>query len=227
MAVAAFWIAVAAFIVVGALNARRGYELKHQTIRLMLEKGEKIDDSLFRELIAPPRWHTPRPRTAGGAYTAMRVTGTLALFVAPGIALLIILTGRTQGNQQQQVFLRAWRSLRQLVSLDAFNGWLKQVMVSVWIDETRRERTAVRGSAELTDGLEPCSRPTQGMELDLEWALSFLEPRTRLCVLLAYGEGHSHGEISTLLDIPLGTAKSLVTRGAGKMRALLDDYRKD
>ena len=103
MAVAAFWIAVAAFIVVGALNARRGYELKHQTIRLMLEKGEKIDDSLFRELIAPPRWHTPRPRTAGGAYTAMRVTGTLALFVAPGIALLIILTGRTQGNQQQQV----------------------------------------------------------------------------------------------------------------------------
>ena len=127
----------------------------------------------------------------------------------------------------QQVFLRAWRSLRQLVSLDAFNGWLKQVMVSVWIDETRRQRTAVRGSTELTDVSEPCNRPTQGLEHDLEWALSFLEPRTRLCVLLAYGEGHSHGEISTLLDIPLGTAKSLVTRGAEKMRALLDDYRKD
>jgi hypothetical protein len=102
MAVAAFWIAVAAFIIVGALNARRGYELKHETIRLMLEKGQKIDDALFKELIAPPKWHTPSNQPVGEGYTVMRVMGTMALFAAPGVALLIFLTGHARGNIEQQ-----------------------------------------------------------------------------------------------------------------------------
>jgi len=127
----------------------------------------------------------------------------------------------------QQVFLRAWRALPRLAAPEAFNGWLKQVMVSVWIDQTRRQRTTVQATAELTEDLEPGARPTLGLEQDLEWALSSLEPRTRLCVLLAYSEGHSHAEISAMLGIPLGTAKSLVTRGAAKMRDLLGDYGKD
>jgi hypothetical protein len=87
MAVAAFWLAVAAFIVVGALNARRGYELKFETIRLMMEKGEKIDEGLLRELLTPPKWYTPPPAKVGAGYTRMRIFGTLALFLAPGIVL--------------------------------------------------------------------------------------------------------------------------------------------
>lgn len=88
MAVAAFWLAVAAFIVVGALNARRGYELKFETIRLMMEKGQKIDEGLLRELLTPPKWYTPPPAKIGAGYTRMRIFGTLALFLAPGIALV-------------------------------------------------------------------------------------------------------------------------------------------
>jgi len=98
MAVAAFWFAVAAFIVVGALNARRGYELKHETIRLMLEKGEKIDDALLRDLVSPPKWHTAHPQPIGAGYTAMRVIGTMLLFAAPGIALLVILAPHGQST---------------------------------------------------------------------------------------------------------------------------------
>lgn len=127
----------------------------------------------------------------------------------------------------QQAFLRAWRSLGKLQSFEAFNGWLKQIMVSVWVDESRRRRTWPSGGAELTEDSEPQTAPAQGLERDLEWALSELEPRTRLCVLLAYSEGHSHAEIAAMLGIPLGTVKSLVTRGAEKMRAFLRDYRKE
>ncbi len=124
----------------------------------------------------------------------------------------------------QQVFLRLWRSLGKLRSVEAFNGWLKQIMVSVWIDETRRRKTTVEPSAELIESVEPRRDSAQGLASDLEWALSMLEPRTRLCVLLAYGEGHTHAEIAGLLDIPLGTAKSLIVRGGAKLRAHLDDY---
>lgn len=127
----------------------------------------------------------------------------------------------------QQVFLRMWRSLQQLDSLERFNGWLKQVMVSVWLDERRRHRTTVWADSPLQEELEPAARETPALEHDLELALAALEPRVRLCVVLAYSEGHSHEEIATLLHIPLGTAKSLVTRGAAKLRTLLRDYARD
>jgi RNA polymerase sigma-70 factor (ECF subfamily) len=65
------------------------------------------------------------------------------------------------------------------------------------------------------------------LEQDLEWALSSLDPQSRVCVLLAYSEGHSHGEIADLLGIPLGTAKSLISRSAEKLRSLLGAYIKD
>jgi RNA polymerase sigma-70 factor (ECF subfamily) len=127
----------------------------------------------------------------------------------------------------QQVFLRMWRSLQQLGSLERFNGWLKQLMVSVWLDELRRYRTTVRADVPLQEEHEPAARRTPALEYDLEHALAALEPRARLCVVLAYSEGHSHEEIATLLHIPLGTAKSLVTRSAAKLRTLLRAYASD
>jgi hypothetical protein len=98
MAIAAFWLAVAAFLIVGALNARRGYELKIETIRLMMEKGQKIDDALLRELLTPPKWHSPPPGPVGQGYRTMRIFGTLTLFIAPGFSLLIGVLGGYSGR---------------------------------------------------------------------------------------------------------------------------------
>ncbi len=131
--------------------------------------------------------------------------------------------GTLADDLAQQAFLRAWRSLGQLQSVAAFNGWLKKLLISVWFDELRRRRVSL-DQVEGPGVVEPSIRETPGLERDLENALATLEPRTRLCVLLAYSEGHSHGEISELLQMPLGTVKSHVTRGAEKLRALLVDY---
>ncbi len=124
----------------------------------------------------------------------------------------------------QQVFLRMWRSLGQLQSVDTFNGWLKKLIISVWFDELRHQRAAPDRPGTASVAAEPSVHATPGLERDLESALATLEPRTRLCVLLSYSEGHSHSEISGLLQMPLGTVKSTVTRGAEKLRALLTDY---
>ncbi len=99
MEVVAFWAVVATLIVMGALNARRGYELKHETIRLMLDKGQPLDEKVFREVLAPPKWVSPRQPTPGTGYTVMRVIGTMALFAALGVALLIFLIGHTLDKQ--------------------------------------------------------------------------------------------------------------------------------
>jgi RNA polymerase sigma-70 factor, ECF subfamily len=42
--------------------------------------------------------------------------------------------------------------------------------------------------------------------------------------VLAHSEGMSHGEISAVTGLPLGTVKSHVRRGAERLRALLQVY---
>ena len=76
-------------------------------------------------------------------------------------------------------------------------------------EEYQREATAM------------VSDPT--LSIDLEQALAKLRPPERLCVTLAYAEGMSHREIASVTGLPLGTAKTHVSRGATKSRRWLGD----
>lgn len=122
----------------------------------------------------------------------------------------------------QQVFLKAWRSLSQLRAAAAFDGWLKRIMVSTWLEEVRR------GKVETTSAIDPADvavhHDTTTERMDLDVALATLQPDMRLCVVLAYSEGLSHPEIVTLTGMPLGTVKSHITRGAARLREVLSDY---
>jgi RNA polymerase sigma-70 factor, ECF subfamily len=125
----------------------------------------------------------------------------------------------------QQAFLKLWSSLGQLRDVDAFNGWFKQILVSVWRDELRRRKIDFVRSGDMHDSVHPIHHPAPGLRLDLNAALAQLSPQVRLCVVLAYNEGHSHGDIAELLQLPLGTVKSNVTRGAARLKQLLEVYR--
>lgn len=69
-------------------------------------------------------------------------------------------------------------------------------------------------------------RTTRGRNeaIDLAAALARLPAAVRLCILLAYQEGMSHGEIARATAIPLGTVKSHIVRGSARLRELLRDY---
>jgi hypothetical protein len=103
MAYIVFWLATAAVIIVATLNSRRNVELKHETIRAMLEKGEKVDESVLQTLLKPNDPYKTMGGKPGDGYRAMRVIGTLLLFLAPGLALLLILAGYSQNNHTPQV----------------------------------------------------------------------------------------------------------------------------
>jgi hypothetical protein len=90
---AAFWIALAAVIISGRWYKLRREALKHETIRHMIEKTGRIDEAQLKELFPappppgplPPHWFQPPEQGVG--YRTMRVFGTLALFVALGLAI--------------------------------------------------------------------------------------------------------------------------------------------
>jgi RNA polymerase sigma-70 factor (ECF subfamily) len=121
----------------------------------------------------------------------------------------------------QDVFVLAWRRLGRLREAGAFGGWLRQIAINVWLQHLRRARP----SEEPLDApdLLPAAATNPGVRLDIDAALARLRPPERLCVLLAYVEGMSHGEIALATGLPLGTIKSHVSRGAARLRRSLGD----
>jgi RNA polymerase sigma-70 factor (ECF subfamily) len=127
----------------------------------------------------------------------------------------------------QQSFLQAWRRIRTLQSPAAFGGWLRKIAVNTWLQH-------IRGRSEPTVGpvpeepselaTAPLHEPTVAERIDLDRALSQLPAAVRLCIVLAYGERMSHREIVEATDLPLGTVKSHIARGAARLRDLLRAY---
>lgn len=124
----------------------------------------------------------------------------------------------------QQAFLQAWRRIRTLQAPGAFGGWLRKIAVSIWLQHLRAQGSRAAGTAIDEPDREPAHEPTVAERLDLDRALSQLAPAVRLCIVLAYGERMSHREIADATDLPLGTVKSHITRGAARMRELLRGY---
>ena len=122
----------------------------------------------------------------------------------------------------QQVFLKVWLSIRTLKQPKAFPAWLKRLAINVWLQHLRKN-DALRDSDELA-GTENAYHDTHDVSMDLDSALETLPATVRLCVVLSYNEGMSHAEIVELTELPLGTVKSHIRRGAAQLKQLLYAY---
>ncbi len=123
----------------------------------------------------------------------------------------------------QQVFLKAWQSIRQLRSVSAFDGWLKKITVTTWLEAVRRKKFTSTEDLESSPSHRSYSHST-GEKIDLDAALSQVPPTMRLCIVLAYDDGMTHEEIAALADIPIGTVKSNISRGTARIKEILFDY---
>lgn len=120
----------------------------------------------------------------------------------------------------QETFLQAWKKISHLHSSGAFGGWLRQIAVNTWLQHIRGSETF----AALDAVVEAASTTALSEQLDLDCALGALNPAVRICIVLSYHEGMSHGEIASATRIPLGTVKSHITRGTARLRELLSAY---
>ena len=121
----------------------------------------------------------------------------------------------------QQAFVHGWLSIRSLTSPGAFGGWLRKIAVNFWLQHARSGRPEVALDEDLR-AEHPLSAVSG--QLDLDAALAQLPLDVRVCIVLAYNEGLTHGEISQTTSIPLGTVKSHITRGSARLRELLHAY---
>jgi len=128
----------------------------------------------------------------------------------------------------QEAMLSVWRKAR---SFDAdratASAWIFTIARNLGIDQFRREqRAAAIDHRQLVDPEDPARPDDLLIDHDTDTrvrnALGQLPPDQRRVVELSFFEGKAHGEISTVLDIPLGTVKSRLRLAFGRLRDLLD-----
>lgn len=125
----------------------------------------------------------------------------------------------------QEAFVAAWTSLGRLRADDGFRAWLYGIAWRKALDHRRTTSRSARRDEDWRgqEVQEAAASIDAEDRLALEAALKTLPEDQRACVALCLGQGWSHAEVSQVLDLPLGTVKSHVTRGRERLLAVLGE----
>jgi len=142
-------------------------------------------------------------------------------------ALRIMGDSALAADATQLAFITVLRKAGKFKFQSAFSSWLYRVAVNCCID-LKRKRTRTRSLsmtdpdvAMLADGGDSRRPETPGPEEharqgelveEVSKAISRLNPRLSVVVVLRYLEGLGYEEIAEILEMPLGTVKSRLNR---------------
>lgn len=122
----------------------------------------------------------------------------------------------------QDTVERGWSRIGQWRSDGDLRAWLFGIMHNLHVDQLRRAAPPAR---ELEDADLPAAPSTSSLDLlelrDLERALQQLPSAQREVLLLVALEEMRYEEVAAVLDIPLGTVMSRLSRGRENLRRLL------
>ncbi|MCF6138839.1 RNA polymerase sigma factor [Pseudalkalibacillus berkeleyi] len=117
----------------------------------------------------------------------------------------------------QEVAYRSFKKIETLKNPKYFKTWLIKITITCSIDIIRKNKKVVH--------LKPESHEQIGIEdkdislsITLQEFLEQLNEHERSIVMLKYYEGYTFKEISKLLNLPLGTVKSVLYRSIHKLQ---------
>lgn len=141
-------------------------------------------------------------------------------------SFLLRLTHQTSSADDiaQETFLAAYEKLNSFKGTGSFSGWLLKIAYNKFIQhirsQNRREEvvqdyaTEQLTSVDYFDSISP-------EQYDLEIALQKLKPEQAAAITLCHSYGYSHNEAAKILDIPVGTVKTNISRGKDTLRNYL------
>ncbi|QFT91130.1 RNA polymerase sigma factor SigV [Bacillus sp. THAF10] len=117
----------------------------------------------------------------------------------------------------QEVAYQSFKKLHTLKKPEFFKTWLMKITMNVATNIVRRNKKIVH----LNPGYEEfmgTENEDMTLSISLKELIEALDEDEKSIVLLRYYHNHTFKEISELLEIPLGTAKSILYRALNKLR---------
>ena len=151
------------------------------------------------------------------------------------------LSFRYMGNEDdaydmsQEVFLKAFRSLKTFKGNSSFGTWIFRITTNVCLDELRRRKRRIvplsldeaavtsRGSEverEIVDPSPPVDRVYEQKELSqyIQGLLDQMKPEHKAVIVLRDSMDLSYGQIAYVLNCSVGTVKSRLSRARSILR---------
>jgi RNA polymerase sigma-70 factor, ECF subfamily len=139
-------------------------------------------------------------------------------------ALTLTRSESDAGDLTQSAFERLLRKPDQLRDPSKAKTWLFTTLYRLFLEQRRRDD---RFPHVTVDGMDlPDASANPGEHLDagaVMTALGQVEEPFRAVLALFYLEDHSYREIAAILDIPIGTVMSRLSRGKALLRTLLEE----
>ena len=135
----------------------------------------------------------------------------------------------------QELLVKAFSMLDDVVKVDDPGSWLSRVMYNLFIDQHRRfsrQRMHLvdeghlpgEGIVDLAGKSDPVADSERIEKLkQLDAALQQLSEDHRIVVLLHDTEGYKLGEIEQITGVPVGTIKSRLHRARARLRQILSE----
>jgi RNA polymerase sigma-70 factor (ECF subfamily) len=168
-------------------------------------------------------------RARGGDRDAFARLAAAAITRLDAVARMITRDPERAKDAVQEALARAWRDLPGLREPDRFDAWLRRLVVHACIDELRHARRRVI-EVELTDLDHPGvgdSSLTLADHDALERAFRRLDPVQRSLIVMYYYLDLPLTEVAESLSLPMGTAKSRLSRARETLRAALEADARD
>ncbi len=124
----------------------------------------------------------------------------------------------------QETILKAIEKLNMYNGASKFSSWLITIGSHLYIDQLRKKKR----EKEWRESQKVMRSLKWSFENNGEWprileAMQVLSEEQRLAIILKHYYGYSLEEIANMFKIPIGTVKSRLHNGLGKLREEMDD----
>ncbi|MDT7754165.1 MAG: hypothetical protein QOH27_63 [Mycobacterium sp.] len=167
-------------------------------------------------------------------------TGLAARFVTEAVPLFDALHRRARRltyceadaeDLLQDTVLHAYQGFGSFREGTNLNAWLFRILHNRWVSRHRhRERRPAEVPLEITDGaprVPPtgCSAEVEVLDVvpndDVKVAFAALPDGVRVAMYYVEVEGYTYAETAALMNVPMGTVMSRVSRGRQRLRVAL------
>jgi RNA polymerase sigma-70 factor (ECF subfamily) len=121
----------------------------------------------------------------------------------------------------QETFLKAFLQIKTYRGEGKFLSWLFKIAYQLFVNHTRKKKALT--NVEIEDVADSLNAENQfDAQRTVQVLIKYLKPDERATLLLHFSHELSHQEIAVVMDIPLGTVKTLIRRSRLKLKSLAE-----
>lgn len=118
----------------------------------------------------------------------------------------------------QETAYRSFKSITSLIEPKHFKTWLIRISISCSIDLLRKRKKEIQLKPEYYEFLTNGEEEDIPLSLSLKDLIDSLDSEEKQVIILRFYQDYTLREVAEILDLPLGTGKTILYRALGKLR---------